>query len=881
MSFERLQPASAASGRKNAVWTPIAIILALTGLIAGAPLLARADPEGVRIGEGYTRIVNEVLANPGGEDRDNWLRARNVSEAGEPIVELRPEIAEDLAPFVRASYLAQDLTEDDPTLWRINRNQVRGIDPNAHRVSGPYTTGRRWEGSVRFADRPNPAITLDPQGGDPDASAPVELVRGGANLAVKLNASGSDQTARAGAIEFRDARDRPVAALRLVQDNAVLVRRETDEGVVTVSGARITARDGPIVWVVNPGESIVIAAPGSPRREYRLSVHSQQISDWHHSGDRVRNASTRVFAGMAESVADQLSARNSHYVSQNMQTALRVDLQADLQRTLTEKSRTLRDQLRGAGSDDAERGRQPFRAAAVVMDGRTGEIVGMASYPSTPEDIDAHGPLSPAQTRLLERHHALDALPIGSVAKAPMAAAILRTRGYEGLHALRIRGDGQPFRTVLGIPLGGAINEEASCGGTYDFDCAIRKSSNKYAVTLLLLGSAGNPYVQDPSLQPVGHDAYGFDDAMSNARPPDTGWRPDYAHKSDARWGDFGQVPSFPWVETFRRDFRTPYIAGMGRNASEVEDEETRLARGYDIVPWLPWLGIDENALAVPERRILAGFSPEQENFGLTSAANLNPDYLQLILGGARSRWTTVRLAEVFSRMVGGCRVEASFFELETAPTCGSSDTLRAPPVLLGALRSVVRSGDGTAHRLSPRIDALSAQLGGDVVEVYAKTGTPTLEARWDTRANRVLNMLIDQRAVVLRSGRLVPSSGTLEQSTPEGARLFQRWGVTSNQIRDHIDVINQSRRDLIMPGGGGLAYVSEDGFSNEGRGGVIVLTLVRRDHQTGQVKRILTIAVNIQSKGTSPINPATDVLYTLLRADGPIAKELGRNNEL
>ena len=126
-----------------------------------------------------------------------------------------------------------------------------------------------------------------------------------------------------------------------------------------------------------------------------------------------------------------------------------------------------------------------------------------------------------------------------------------------------------------------------------------------------------------------------------------------------------------------------------------------------------------------------AAASPEIEDFGLGDISEIGPDYIMTILGGSRGRWTTVKMAEVFSRIVTRRPVRSQLVAgaRPTPPAAQLPIRDEAWTPVINGLRQVAISGTGA------RLGAVVPQPVEDGLEVrlFAKTGTPNLD-RFGTR---------------------------------------------------------------------------------------------------------------------------------------------------
>jgi hypothetical protein len=163
--------------------------------------------------------------------------------------------------------------------------------------------------------------------------------------------------------------------------------------------------------------------------------------------------------------------------------------------------------------------------------------------------------------------------------------------------------------------------------------------------------------------------------------------------------------------------------------------------------------------------------SPEREALGLEQARDFRRDMLTVMLGNGEGRWTAVKLAEAYARLVTGRQVRASFtYAPDPEAAFRAQPLLSADPAIvhradLDAARrrvthamTLVPQGTAAATELPRVLKDLQARLaavpapgaGGLVLGAFAKTGTPALAEASFTKADLAINRLLASRQPVL-----------------------------------------------------------------------------------------------------------------------------------
>jgi hypothetical protein len=284
--------------------------------------------------------------------------------------------------------------------------------------------------------------------------------------------------------------------------------------------------------------------------------------------------------------------------------------------------------------------------------------------------------------------------------------------------------------------------------------------------------------------------------------------------------------------------------------------------------------------LAVDRTNSFRSVSPELESFGLSDVRNLGQDYVMTILGGNRSRWTTVKVAEAFSRMVTRRRVTARL--AAPPPPLKANDPSGARFIADAAWEPVMdgleaAAASGTAHELS----AAAPRPPAGEIRVFAKTGTPSLERYYGrTPANRGL-----QAYAVARCGL----------AFEDGRKLFLPWAPQAQTTRALATALGRApsgcagdarareaiagelvwlnRRPLVREdlafSGTTVVGVPEHLSMRPGMGHVIALVVgVYADAEAphDRPRRALTVVVNIQGRSDSNRRPALQAAVAVLR---------------
>jgi hypothetical protein len=850
-------PESAAPQAALPVHAILLVLLALAILFVPQLRSLAVDPDDRD--DGYASIVAAAIAQgwlyplpdqgDGGEVDGRVERARG------------PNIPAEFDSFIQASFLREDMSTLDPSIWRYDGNRL-GVDPRAHLINGAYEGTSGWRGSILFADRQVQQQLLDERG--TPAAWLIPSPRPGALARprqINLNAPTDPADAQADLatdvsfVANVDGAATVVAVLRRIGDGAVLRVPRRDRATVRVSVGTADAAPGgafQVGWrLLRSGDTLSFAWPGGARR-FQFIQTEPAISRARGDAVRVRDASLDSFARPIESAVGS--------GTQSLETSINSRIQAVAQQLLAEQSMAL------YGSE----GITSFRSAAVLMDGMSGEIVALPTFPVTVEQLHPSQRGSPVHRRMLERNSNFVRMVAGSSAKPPMATAILNAFPFLG--DLRVTGT-TPFRTLLGIDLGVPVPDHG--GGVFDFHSFLAQSSNKYAAMLMLLALSDAQSIQNNVCDGPSNETFWIGAAARNCRPRSV-------FMEGARQGPQGMRP-----------VRAGQPAGQGWS-SQLYSLFCVSPNGPDERPAVPSPGClpDDPARrsiwrgGLFERpRLLAAVSPDREGFGLNVVDSVYEDYVMTILGGNRGRWSTIGLAQAYSRILTGRATTARLTPRASDTNEEQPEQVRIPldgnvqARVLDGLRAVV--AEGTAVSLANA--GFPHTMGNDELRLFAKTGTPNVAFLGDDERQ----MLQDFAGagcglrLVLRPRPNAPSRAELTvgdnaalpvvQAIAANENCRARFGPNARRLAELIQTLNRSPEALAAVRADATGRVTEippQVRLGEGTGHVFVLMVARYRPGTpdSQPCSVRTVAINFQARTAQNRLPAIGYAVSLLR---------------
>lgn len=803
--------------------------VAVPALLAGA-LLWRARG-GAGSADHYDPV--EYVAHANRFIEQGWLRADCQQEHVRLVPQLEQVSAAEL-DWYEQSYLAADVARFnlDPrglafTFVIDDDCRLQGVSPAAHRIALPFAERWPWLGSILFAGREADALlrsaerTLALRAGErpPDA----------AHLATTRVGASTDLTGQGALLlHFRGGPGQPAASVHHVGE-AVVVRngiRDRGSESVRLMGhllpagrlARLDTGDWLHLSATRPGTPIeetfvflagraLQVASAVRRQNERYERHTEEaalglVADEQQERDRPY---LELVAGSIDGVLDSLPPARARALADAFDLHLGIDREAQ-QRLSGAFARACEDVQRRQN-----RRARPFGAGLTVLDGRTGDVLALATFPDADGLPDT---LDDAQRRRLLANQNLLRHPIGSAGKPFLYAAIAQAFPLLAQLELAAHPDELERPEVLQCELSKGYLVHGS-GAPVDFRGALEMSSNRYTVELatLALAASGASAGADPARLDtlVPRDA-----SLDWPRPGRSsgvrvaGQSLDYApdlgtfllpstralqvpnggaarscetlHVFDqARFRE--PLEQLTGAETYHG--RTPDLASG--TPTRVDLERRYRTSAYDLSAWGPLLGRLFQATSDERERwsmraALQAIAPERVDLAFNQIALFRGDYLSLLLGGGNSTWTNVQLAEALARLVTGRAVEArlargtSERRRGVAPQPAPSpqpfaalalgDDARRP--VLEGLARVVSGEHGTAKELRPALRAVQARFPNERVELYSKTGTPTLDVRVPSGLAQALEVLVGRSRLTFaqghvqvrtRDGALVPAS--------------------------------------------------------------------------------------------------------------------------
>ncbi len=436
-------------------------------------------------------------------------------------------------------------------------------------------------------------------------------------------------------------------------------------------------------------------------------------------------------------------------------------------------------------------------SAITIMDAMSGELLALPSFPQA-DHVRARNDYSRPDPWL--NNHNFDRNPPGSVAKILFAAALLDDD--PALRHLRIAKHGA-ITSVLGIPIkdiGGS-----GSGAEVNFVSGMARSLNKYAVTLLTLGSR-HPDASSSAKRKIASEQDRFSlspdgkGALQRERPEGLLFEPGASFRVE-------QVRKLSWVKRMT-DLYGIYTGDEALPAgSNVDQDIAAHASPGNELPatrHYVWRNLP-SALAAAfqgaDARRLDPISPEYENLRMDEIDRrdeFRTHYLPLILGGSGSLWSNIELAEAFASLVRNESVAASLVVRDGANAGLSKQRGRwnklDPEVhqtLADAMRAAVLGEGGTAARLGDVLRSMDEQAGRMVppqtLALFAKTGTPELQLTERSPAT----VIFDRMA----------ANGVFERDASSGLVLYHGRALIPADLPDfskakEIDLFKQDIQD-------------------------------------------------------------------------------------
>jgi len=870
---------------------PLGVLLAggLAVLVAVAPdLLPALNPGNEDSGSaramGYNALVDKLVVGRG------WLEMRSTTSnvyrveetdlaPNENSTDLPVELRDVWTRFKRQSYLGDDVR--DPARWIVSDYdaddsegealEIVGIDPSAHQVAGPFSAPDNWRGAVLYRPGSQSIVGLirRPTHGSPTDPEPEPMPFQAGRRVSTVNLFGPSDLMVApgwgyvftapGCPEQLASVVRVASRVDTVSDALVRLPPHNCAVTVKIAGRVERPQKEEVRYVpIGIGQAITferVGTNGSIQREtfdYTAKVRSVSTAPGPGQARRRKEGLESFARGVEGLMVDQPA-------STDVVTTLDPYLQQAAENALNELER------KGGRLSDA---RLPARAAVTIMDANTGEVLAIATRPLPPTES-----LSFVREGLDDRNHNFTAMPIGSLAKGPLTMAILQK--WPVLAGLKIEAKGD-FEGVVGVA---ASFRDTVKSGEMDVNSFLALSSNRFAVGLMLLALSDDPAVPDPDLAST-EDCYQIGDREEACRPPyiqtlqRTGPAGPDGYVLRGKTGPDVWGPTLTELFDAPTEFRdgNPYV-GAGIWTAPTKPRETSPYGEEGI-----WTG-----LAGPDDAPLGGATVylEMTNLAFNSIIDLRQDYLMSMLGGSRLRWPSIKVAEMFSRMVTRHRVEARLI-YSTTPLGSEPIDLKYPAewnLVLRGLEAVTLSG--TANELSETSAVDLKWIQDGPYRMFAKTGTPSLDlpdsailaqkaiARLARRGcgltwNPVTNLIVIPTNLRPLCRRIADQAGIATRAGPPEK--------PNEALKALSDAYSARTDERILANPHDVTDLSADARTT-GFGHGIALVIGRyavglpdtNGVPNGPPERALTIVVNLESGKAG--GPATDLAGNLLRS--------------
>ena len=790
--------------------------------------------------DGYNALIDDLVVARG------WLEMRRT-DAGYQVVESPIAPADPVwRRFKRESYLYGDLRTPERWLvsdYRFQRDgretiEIVGIDPAAHRVAGPFNAADSWRGSLLYRSGSARTVGLTRRVSDTSAGArregPMRFQPNGRDASVTLF---GDTPPTQGASAWRYRFEAPAAGC--VGEVASVMRIGTDiqgDALVRLRAhpeCRLAVRVGgraqslsQVAYVrLRAGEALGFEAVGPS---------GARLSETFDYGGAIESISPAPAPGAARTRAWGLDS-----FSRGVESLVigRTDV-GDIETTLDARLQDAAEAALGAPGRLVNAAGLPARASITLMDANTGEVLAIAGRP-----LRAPGASIFTRAGMDDRDQNFTARPVGSVAKAPITMAILQA--HPELADLRLTAMGD-FKGVVGVEA--AFKDTVS--GEIDLTNFLARSSNRYAVGLMLLALSDHPAVPDPALVD-GPDCYWIGE-QHPCRPPviqtmePIGPRGPDGYVLKGRTG-----PPLTWGVTLNDMF------GL-----LTEFEAGRLGSTANLWP----------GLAVAPKKGGGWIWLEEGNLGLNELIDLHRDYLMSILGGSRTRWSSIKVAETFSRMVTRRPVSARFTQPGSLPVLPA----RTPdhPAEWDRVLAGLEAATGHDPAIRGTAGRLQAVIPAGNYRVFAKTGTPTLEIETDPSQARAAAVRLARRQCGLTWNPQTRRITTPEVLRPVCADIAAQAGSRAQldgALRD-MSASYRSRMDReVLSRAHEITDLTLEASSAVGVGHGIALVIGRYPQAvaasaavpTVPPERALAIVINLESHDGEA--PATDMAGALL----------------
>ncbi|EGF91864.1 hypothetical protein ABI_02960 [Asticcacaulis biprosthecium C19] len=646
---------------------PLPLIAVLAGLIV-APRPDDLKP--ASRGTAYTDTVNRLFEAGHLEGTRRSANAVRISAACRSDEACQTAVRD----FAVQSYLKDDMKQTGGDTWIFRGGRITGLQA---------FTRLYYDNDVDLAVIP-PRIVYASAGvgaDDNDRVQVVDLDRGrscdvgagesrsvvAGGLCSAAPASGCDLTLKttvAGGVQAYVAALTPAQCGRLYADGKAVTH------ATIASGTVLRIDTGPAG--TRPARLLVAGASGT-----MAATDSQGVRYYDHGFGEL----ARYLERSAPDLAPQLKSGN--------------EIRLSLRRRLNLQANTL---LAGQMRPQVAAASRNILAAAVLMDGVTGEVAAVPTFPFVSDDLlDA----IPGYDPRLDRNANFMNLSIGSAAKVPFATAIAAR--WPELREMKVADNEATVGRVLGYP---ADFDSHSHGAPVDFSRFIAESSNRYAIALMAAGlRTGSPLTCERNCK--------------------------------ALQGEQGI-----WLGGRRI---TTVAPAMMKNPTVAGEWRGYLQDYFDIPPGHCLTAPDYGTATLwGSRRLGSAYELNPPSLCLTQVKTVTPDYYMSILGGSRSLWSTLFLAQTYGRIVSNQRIETTLLARDgfrdgyhrvPFPPLGMDDGLHQ--TLRAGMQGTLTQPAGTARRMMAEA-TLCNQASEDGLYLYtcfAKTGTGRIRAGEDVHS--------------------------------------------------------------------------------------------------------------------------------------------------
>ena len=726
-----------------------------------------------------------------------------------------------------------------PFLVNYDECRLEGVDRYFHRIELPFSPSLVWRGDVLLAGGRRSAVLENrstPQ--TIEIRPPTDIREATREQVGWLHQQGA--LAPTSFFQMRSSWSGPLLAeLYFVGDHLVLADRRPEGGPYRIRVGGYELFDGRVVRI-ETGDWIQFSPSGSAAERGRFPVRDAVPTYLARVGSDSRVAS---FVRVQNEAVDRLypipylqtlvqpfaqAMSNSLQVGggfgerslgDTVLLTLHRELGEELHRSLADWCRLNRDQSP----------RRPRAVSLLAMDAFSGAVRAMPSCP-TDEEVSAFPGLSPAERERWLRNQNLLRHEIGSAGK-PFWAAALAT-AYPNLLDLEVeahREGGIP--SVLGcrLPAPYADHAHAGDGAWVGLESFLASSCNRYVVematgALALVEQSARRRPCSSILTAAefrtcfpaaaqGDSTASFricDGLVRTVLSPDSRFVANDCNRLKLIGTEFRPVPTFGQitnVEWYHRGAPDRLLsAGL---QSGGERRETGSREGYQLGRYRTGVwrrvidaleGGGRSPLSVETRLRFGAVSPEEANLQLNKTDQLRAEWINVLLGGATSRWSNFQLAEALSRLMSGRAVEGELVDGVSASWLGARSAAvnahRIHPLIhpdslhdgvrrrvLHGMELVARPG-GTAALLAGPVEALRDSLAravpGEPYDLYlfAKTGTPTIAKHVPSRGQRLVREVFRYLSWDASASRIViaPRGQALLAREQRASPYWYRW---------------------------------------------------------------------------------------------------------